>query len=158
MTIEVLVQNAQYWLVRGDRLLSLLRQHPVPNPINDPAGETADDDDSLILVDPEYWASQPRQLLDALSVASQETGQRGGDKVLPPVGKSEKLETERLTLTVEEAAALLGISRAFAYESVRRGDIPHIKIGRRILVPKAKLEEMLASTPMSDDPGEGSES
>ncbi len=49
----------------------------------------------------------------------------------------------RLTLTVEEAAATLGISRAFAYESVARGDIPSIRIGRRILVPKAALEKML---------------
>ena len=30
----------------------------------------------------------------------------------------------RLTLTVEEVAATLGISRAFAYEAVRRGEIP----------------------------------
>lgn len=50
---------------------------------------------------------------------------------------------ERLTLTVEEAGALLGISRAFAYEAVRRGEIPSIRIGRRVLVPKAALRRML---------------
>ena len=61
---------------------------------------------------------------------------------------------ERLTLTVEEAATVLGISRAFAYESVRRGDIPHVKIGRRLLVPRAALNRLLDSAvPMeADDP------
>ena len=47
---------------------------------------------------------------------------------------------DRLTLTVEEAAASLGISRASADEAVRRGEIPAIRIGRRILVPLAALE------------------
>lgn len=50
----------------------------------------------------------------------------------------------RLTWTVEEAAALLGISRPTAYEAVKTGSIPHIKIGRRILIPVAALEKMLA--------------
>jgi excisionase family DNA binding protein len=50
---------------------------------------------------------------------------------------------ERLTLTVEEAATVLGISRAFAYESVRRGDLPHVKIGRRLLIPRAALTRLL---------------
>ena len=49
----------------------------------------------------------------------------------------------RLTLTVEEVAATLGISRAFAYEAVRRGEIPSIRIGRRVLVPRAALEKLI---------------
>jgi len=53
---------------------------------------------------------------------------------------------QRLTLTVEEAAMALGISRAFAYECVARGDIPCIRIGRRILIPKVALEKLLGST------------
>jgi excisionase family DNA binding protein len=40
---------------------------------------------------------------------------------------------------------MLGISRAFAYEAVRRGEIPSIRIGRRVLVPRAALERMLNS-------------
>jgi excisionase family DNA binding protein len=52
----------------------------------------------------------------------------------------------RLTLTVEEAAQLLGISRAFAYEAVRRGEISSITIGRRILVPKAALHRLVGAT------------
>lgn len=50
----------------------------------------------------------------------------------------------RLTRTVDEVAELLGISRVSAYEGVARGDIPHIKVGRRILVPRAALTAMLA--------------
>jgi excisionase family DNA binding protein len=58
---------------------------------------------------------------------------------------------ERLTLSVEEAAAVLGISRAFAYEAALRGEIPSIRIGRRVLVPRAVLERLLseADTPPS---------
>ena len=51
---------------------------------------------------------------------------------------------ERLTYTVDEAAQLLGISRNSAYEAVRRGEIPTIRLGRRILVPRNRLEEVLA--------------
>ena len=51
--------------------------------------------------------------------------------------------TERLTLTVIEAAKLLGVSRNSLYEAVRRGEVPHLRIGRRILVPRSRLEEIL---------------
>ncbi len=51
--------------------------------------------------------------------------------------------TDRLTLTVTETATVLGISRALAYESVARGELPCIRIGKRILIPKITLERML---------------
>lgn len=47
------------------------------------------------------------------------------------------------TYTVEEAAKLLGIGRCGAYEAARTGQMPTIKIGKRILVPKAALDRML---------------
>jgi excisionase family DNA binding protein len=37
----------------------------------------------------------------------------------------------------------LGISRAFAYELVARGEIPVIRLGRRIVIPKAQLLVLL---------------
>ena len=46
----------------------------------------------------------------------------------------ESTSEERLVLTVSEAAVLLGISRAFAYELVARGELPVIRLGRRRLV------------------------
>ena len=50
---------------------------------------------------------------------------------------------QRLTMSVEEAAIALGISRTFAYEAVARGEIPCIRIGRRILIPKVALQRLL---------------
>ncbi|MFO8102067.1 MAG: helix-turn-helix domain-containing protein [Dehalococcoidia bacterium] len=50
---------------------------------------------------------------------------------------------EKLTLTVEESARLLGISRGLAYELARTGQIPVIRFGRRMLVPRAALERLL---------------
>lgn len=50
---------------------------------------------------------------------------------------------ERLTYSVEESGRLLGISRASAFEAARRGELPTIRIGRRLLVPKVALERML---------------
>lgn len=54
-------------------------------------------------------------------------------------------ELTRATLTVDEAAKRLGIGRNQAYEAVKRAEIPCIKIGRRLLVPRAALEKMLGS-------------
>jgi excisionase family DNA binding protein len=51
--------------------------------------------------------------------------------------------TTRRTMTVPEAAALLGISKGQGYMAARTGAIPTIKIGKRILVPLAALERML---------------
>ena len=51
--------------------------------------------------------------------------------------------TDRLTFSVEEAAQLLGIGRGLAYELARTGKIPVIRLGRRLLVPRARLEAML---------------
>ena len=44
-----------------------------------------------------------------------------------------------LVLSVPEIAAVLGISRAAAYELVRSKDFPSLRIGTRIVVPKDKF-------------------
>ena len=51
---------------------------------------------------------------------------------------------ESLTMTVEQAAAALSISRSLAYEAARDGRLPCIKIGRRLLVSRRALEKLLA--------------
>jgi excisionase family DNA binding protein len=51
---------------------------------------------------------------------------------------------ERLTYTVEEAGRLLGICRNSAYQRAAAGEIPTIRLGRRLLVPKAALDRLLA--------------
>jgi excisionase family DNA binding protein len=48
-----------------------------------------------------------------------------------------------VTLTIPQAAKRLGVTRNSAYQAARRGEIPTIKIGKRILVPVAALEKKL---------------
>ena len=50
---------------------------------------------------------------------------------------------DRLTMTVEEAGAVLGISRSLAYELVRRGELPSLRLGRRVVVPARALEALV---------------
>jgi excisionase family DNA binding protein len=49
----------------------------------------------------------------------------------------------RLTVTVEQAAVMLGISRSAAYGCAARNEIPTIRLGRRLVVPTAWLVAML---------------
>jgi excisionase family DNA binding protein len=51
---------------------------------------------------------------------------------------------ERRVVTLAETAKMLRISRGSAYEAAKRKEIPTIRIGRRLLVPAAALERMLA--------------
>jgi excisionase family DNA binding protein len=56
--------------------------------------------------------------------------------------------TERLTMTISEVAKALGISRGLAYELARRDELPVkvLRLGKRLLVPKAAFEKVLATT------------
>jgi excisionase family DNA binding protein len=140
--VEIIVLNPGYWAHRPLQLSQLLGAGTA-RPIADPTGTPPNPESVLTFVDPSWWSTQPRELQEALNIAAgkRSDGQRAGGlgSGAVPAGP------ERLMLTVEEAAKVLGISRAFAYEAVRRGDIPHIKIGRRLLVPKAALQRLLAS-------------
>jgi excisionase family DNA binding protein len=51
--------------------------------------------------------------------------------------------TSRPTVSVDDAAAILGVARVTAYEAVHAGQIPSIRVGRRILVPTAALRRLL---------------
>ena len=50
---------------------------------------------------------------------------------------------DRKTYDVEEAGRLLGIGRNQAYEAAKRGEIPTIRIGKRLLVPKVAFDRLL---------------
>jgi excisionase family DNA binding protein len=52
-------------------------------------------------------------------------------------------DIQPLTLTVEQAAKLLGIGRSTAYELVHTGDIPSLRLGRRIVIPIDRLNRVL---------------
>ncbi len=49
----------------------------------------------------------------------------------------------RDAFTVEETGKILGISRASAFAAANRGDIPTIRIGKRLIVPRRALEKLL---------------
>ncbi len=50
---------------------------------------------------------------------------------------------DRITLTIPEAAKALGIGINSAYEAAKRGEIPTLKIGRRVVVPARALQALL---------------
>jgi hypothetical protein len=52
-------------------------------------------------------------------------------------------DDKRLVYDVPEAGAMLGLTRNGSYEAAKRGDIPTIKIGKLIKVPKLSFHKML---------------
>jgi excisionase family DNA binding protein len=51
---------------------------------------------------------------------------------------------EPMTYTIGQAAKILNVGRNTAYEAAKSGQIPTIKIGKRILVPRVAFERLLA--------------
>lgn len=60
--------------------------------------------------------------------------------------------TAKATVSVEEAARILGISRGTAYTAVHNGDIPSFRIRKRILIPKGPFN-VLVGRQEQDTPG-----
>lgn len=52
-------------------------------------------------------------------------------------------DDNRLVYEVPEAGAMLGLTRNGSYEAAKRGDIPTIRIGKLLRVPKAAFNKML---------------
>ena len=60
---------------------------------------------------------------------------------------------ERQTLTVDESAVYLGIGRQLAYKMANDGRLPTIRMGKRMLVPRAALDQLLSvPTPIPTAP------
>lgn len=84
-----------------------------------------------------------------MSQSSRRAGHRWS--VNPQAAESEAratpphLEASRATRTVTEAAAILGISRSTAYELAKVGELPALRLGRRIVIPTHALVALLAS-------------
>jgi excisionase family DNA binding protein len=53
---------------------------------------------------------------------------------------------ERQTLTIEEVAEALGIGRTHAYNLAKSGVLPVLKLGHRLVIPRARFEAYLAGT------------
>ncbi|MDA8297582.1 MAG: helix-turn-helix domain-containing protein [Actinomycetota bacterium] len=82
----------------------------------------------------DWWNAHSDAFSEAVAVIEWDELHVERRTVLPV---NEERPPQRLTMTVEEAAVVLGISRATAYDAVSRGEIPCIRIGRRILIPRS---------------------
>ena len=168
---DVEIATPSFWLTHVEELQALLTaQGATAIRPTDPSFTATEE--SLLVVDPSYWATNVDALVEVLvdptgdgvliprvQIPGLERTEPGGGTLEVPyeaakraAGLTSAPTPERLTLSVEEAAATLGISRAFAYEAVRRGEIPSIRIGRRVLVPHAALNRLLLAT---DPPSAG---
>lgn len=65
------------------------------------------------------------------------------DAPLPQAEKSLPDPEQVPVMGVEHAGSCLGLGRTAAYQAARRGDIPTLRIGRRVVVPTAQLRSML---------------
>jgi excisionase family DNA binding protein len=95
----------------------------------------------MTLTQSDWWHEHSDALDEAVAVLSWDDLHVDRRTVGPVI---EERPPQRLTMTVEEAAIALGISRATAYDAVSRGEIPCIRIGRRILIPKVALETKMS--------------
>jgi excisionase family DNA binding protein len=67
-----------------------------------------------------------------------------------PHDRRQPRQSDRLVYSVPEAGRLLGLSRNGAYEAAKRGDIPVIRIGRLLVVPKARFHRTFELMPPAD--------
>ena len=49
----------------------------------------------------------------------------------------------RLAYSVDEAARLTGLSRDLLYDEMRRGNLAYVKVGRRRLITRQHLQQLL---------------
>jgi len=75
-------------------------------------------------------------------------------RTLPKAMTVEELRS-RLTLSLPEAAALLGVSRPHIYSLANRGEVPTLRLGARRVVSAPLLLQMLLSVGTSESSSEG---
>jgi excisionase family DNA binding protein len=63
------------------------------------------------------------------------------------------MDIECQTVSVAAAGRILGVSRNVAYQAVRTKQLPALRIGRQLRVPKALLERLLTSAPDNGSDG-----
>lgn len=56
---------------------------------------------------------------------------------------TQRIETTKLTLSAKEAAKAIGISPRLLWTLTDKGDVPHVRIGRRIVYPVAAIKEWM---------------
>ena len=90
-------------------------------------------------------------MISARSSPMRSTALRGGisdQLIAAPAPKRESFDPlpgiTKPTLTVDEAAGLLGVSAWSVYASIRAGEFPALRVGRRLLVPTHALRRWMA--------------
>ena len=66
------------------------------------------------------------------------------------------IQRRKKVLTIDEGCQALGLSRGSLYRAVARGQIPSLRIGRRLVIPVAALDRLLQEPPAKQD-SEGAE-
>lgn len=66
--------------------------------------------------------------------------ERYQDSETPAAGQG---ANARLTMSVGEAAEMLGLSKNATYEAIHAGQIPHLKVGSRYIISRAALMKMI---------------
>lgn len=56
-----------------------------------------------------------------------------------------------LLLSVPDAARLLGVGKTFAWMLVNKGDLPSVRLGKRVLVPRAVVEQIARMEPYGQE-------
>jgi hypothetical protein len=81
-----------------------------------------------------------------MSISLSDDERKGASVSEPLAQRRETLAAQwdnRDAFSVEEAGKILGLSRASAFAATKRGDIPVIRIGKRLIVPRRALEKLL---------------
>lgn len=63
--------------------------------------------------------------------------------------RAEQVIETALALSVADAAKMLGLGKSSMYELVRQKKIPHVRVGRRVLIPRRALESWLVREQVS---------
>lgn len=64
--------------------------------------------------------------------------------------------TEQRAVNVKDAARQLGIGKTLAYELVARGELPAVRLGRRIVIPQHAIDAILAAAVSAEASGAAS--
>jgi excisionase family DNA binding protein len=66
------------------------------------------------------------------------------------IGSLVKTETDAMLLRAEEVSRLLQIGRTLTFQLIADGDLPVVRIGRAVRVPRSELERWIRERTMSE--------
>ena len=90
-----------------------------------------------------YTSEQVQQMLDMVVRSLSNQGQKSAPVDLDNVINQVTPSDAKITLTVTEAANMLGISLPKMYEIVRMGRIPSIRVGKKIVLARQAILDWL---------------